>query len=381
MARKVRPIALSPARLAGHRRIERRHSLPPMIKALLVVSIVALSATIVWIGSGSVGPFVSGAVRGFGGFVGQIGNMVGSPPPTAAPAISGSPSIVAPSQPYTNLEAVDITVNIPAAVAGRGGYSVRLWDTVADKPAAIISDVPVGPTASMLLAGVTLSSGRNDIQASIVGPSGESERSAVVTWVLDQVAPKITIISPKDGSAVTANTVTIRGKTQALSAIVLRNDANGATASTDADNDGLFQLVVAVTAGVNTMSITATDPAGNAATITLGVRKGSGTLVVTLTGSIYRFSAAKLPQDATFTVVVTGPDGKPIAGATALFTVTVPGLQAIVSGEIPTDGNGAASFSTQIPPGAMPGSGLASVLVTTPTAGTGTDRKVLTTVP
>ncbi len=352
-----------------------------MIKALLVVSIVALSATIVWIGSGSVGPFVSGAVRGFGGFVGQIGNMVGSPPPTAAPAISGSPSIVAPSQPYTNLEAVDITVNIPAAVAGRGGYSVRLWDTVADKPAAIISDVPVGPTASMLLAGVTLSSGRNDIQASIVGPSGESERSAVVTWVLDQVAPKITIISPKDGSAVTANTVTIRGKTQALSAIVLRNDANGATASTDADNDGLFQLVVAVTAGVNTMSITATDPAGNAATITLGVRKGSGTLVVTLTGSIYRFSAAKLPQDATFTVVVTGPDGKPIAGATALFTVTVPGLQAIVSGEIPTDGNGAASFSTQIPPGAMPGSGLASVLVTTPTAGTGTDRKVLTTVP
>jgi Glucodextranase, domain B len=242
----------------------------------------------------------------------------------------------------------------------------------------IIAEAPVGPTAVRLIPGVTLASGRNDIQASILGPAGETERSSVVTWVLDQAIPKITIISPKDNAAVTTARVKIKGKTQARSAVVLRNDANGATASAQADTDGLFQLDVAVAAGVNGVTITATDPAGNANSLVLTLRKGSGKMIVSLTGTVYRFTASKLPRDATFTVTVTGPDGKPVAGAIALFTVTVPGLEAIVSAEIPTGSNGTASFSTQIPKGAMAGTGLASVLVTAADSSTGTDRQVLT---
>ena len=80
----------------------------------------------------------------------------------------------------------------------------------------------------------------------------------------------------------------------------------------------------------------------------------------------------------TFTVQVTDPDGKPIAGATALFTVSVPGLEAIVSGEIKTNENGTARFTTSIPKGAMKGSGLATVLVDTDEFGNLTDRQVLT---
>ena len=376
--RKVRPVAPSPVRLARHRRIERRRGLPLVAQAFLAVSIVALGATILWISSGSVGPVASGLVRGFGSFVGQIANVVSSPSPTPLPAISDSPTIVAPAQPYTNIETVDITVDLPQAVVGRTGYSVRLWVTLQDAPATVLAEVPVGPTAAMVIPNVTLASGRNDIQASILGPSGDSERSSVVTWVLDQVAPKITIISPKSGSAVTTATVTIKGTTQAQSAIVFHDDVNGATATATADKDGLFQAAVAIGAGTNSISITATDPAGNANSMVLSVRKGSGKLSVSLTGSVYRFSAAKLPQTAKFTVVVTGPDGRPVGGATVLFTVTVPGLQPIVSPEMPTGSNGTATFSTEIPKGVMSGSGLAVVLVTTANAGTGTDRQVLT---
>ena len=79
-----------------------------------------------------------------------------------------------------------------------------------------------------------------------------------------------------------------------------------------------------------------------------------------------------------FTVVVTDPGGSRLAGATALFTVTVPGLEAIVSGQILTNGSGTATFTTTIPKGAMKGSGLATVLVTTDGLGTITDRQVLT---
>ena len=51
---------------------------------------------------------------------------------------------------------------------------------------------------------------------------------------------------------------------------------------------------------------------------------------------------------------------------------------AIVSDEKMTDRNGVASFTTSIPKGAMPGAGLASVLVTTDNYGLKTDRQVLT---
>ena len=99
---------------------------------------------------------------------------------------------------------------------------------------------------------------------------------------------------------------------------------------------------------------------------------------VALTGTAYQFTARRLPKQVSFTVVVTGPDGRRVSGATALFTVTIPGLEAIVSGEIETNGSGAATFTTRIPKGALPGSGLASVLVTTDAYGQGTDRQVLT---
>jgi len=375
---KTRPVGPSPTRLARHRRIERRRGLPLGVRVFLAVSIGALSLAVLAVAAGSVGPFVSGVVRGFGGFVGEVGNLVASPSPTPAPPVGLAPSIVPPKDAYTNLETVDITVNVPPDAVGRPGYSVRLWDTAGDSPATIIAEVAVGPLAALDIPGVTLSSGRNDIQASIVGPSGETERSSVVTWVLDQAAPKITVISPKDNAAVTSARATIKGKTQARSAIVLRNDANSATASAQADADGLFEVDIAVASGVNAITITATDPAGNASSLVLTLRKGSGKMIVSLTGSVYRFTASKLPTNATFTVSVTGPDGKPVAGALALFTVTVPGLEAIVSSEIPTGGDGTASFSTQIPKGAMAGTGLASVLVTAPDSSTGTDRQVLT---
>ena len=77
-------------------------------------------------------------------------------------------------------------------------------------------------------------------------------------------------------------------------------------------------------------------------------------------------------------MTVTGPDGNVLAGATALFTLSVPGVEAIVSGEIQTNAKGVATFTTSVPSGATRGSGLATVLVTTDRAGTITDRQVIT---
>lgn len=375
---KARPVTPSPTRLARYRRIERRRNLPLPVKALFALAVGMLGIGILWTAGNAVGPIASGFVNGFGGFVDSVGNVVSSPDATAAPDVADSPEIDAPEQLYGNEETVDITVNVPPAVVGVEGYTVRLWVTLPDQEAALLKEVPVGPTSVLVIPGVKLTKGRNDIQASVEGPGGEGELSAVATWILDQSKPAIKITSPKASSSTGKDSVAVKGKTQGKSTVRLKNELTGATVTVEAGADGLFSAKIGVSSGINPITIAVTDLAGNPNSTTISVRKGSGRMGVALTGSAYRFTASKLPKNVSFTVIVTGPDGRRVAGATTLFTVTVPGLEAIVSSEILTNGSGSATFRTSIPKGAMPGSGLASVLVTTREYGQGTDRQVLT---
>ena len=134
-------------------------------------------------------------------------------------------------------------------------------------------------------------------------------------------------------------------------------------------------------AGTNGITVTVTDLAANSDSKVVTVRKGNGKLTVSLTADRYRFRATRLPADVEFTVTVVDPDGRPLADVTALFTITVPGLEPIVSPELTTAGDGTAVFQTRIARGATPGSGLASVLVETDGFGKRTDRQVLTISP
>ncbi|HKF84972.1 MAG TPA: hypothetical protein VKB30_04240 [Candidatus Limnocylindrales bacterium] len=364
--------------MSPYRNIERRRGLPLPVKAAMAASIALLSLGIVWVASGAVGPAMDGAVRGVGGFVSSVGSAVSSPEPTSAPAIADAPTVVAPLEAYTNDDVVDVTVHVPSNVAGADGYTVRLWVALKDQDPQIAQEVPVGPTSVLVIPEVELEKGRNDMQASIVGPGGESELSPVASWILDQSRPSIKISSPKDNASTSKTAVTVKGKTQANSTVRVRNDLTGASVTVVAGKDGLFEARIGIESGINTLNVTSTDPAGNPNAEVLTIRRGSGSMQVTLTGSAYRFTAKKLPRRVTLTVVVSGPDGRRVAGATALFTVTVPGLEAIVSTERPTDRSGVATFTTSIPRGALAGSGLASVLVTTPEYGQLTDRQVLT---
>jgi len=375
---KVRPVEPAPTRLSHYRRLERRRGLPFAAKALLATSIVVMGGFILWAGSGGVGPFLASVVRGFGGFVESVGTAVGSAAPTRAPLVSDAPVITAPGQPYTNAETIDVTVTVPAAVAGETGYSVRLYVALPDAAAAVVSEAPVGAASVLVIPDVALVKGPNNLQASIRGPGGESDLSAVATWIFDNVKPMVSIVSPRNGQAISKSPTTIKGKTQGRSTVRLTNNVNGAITTVGAGSDGLWEARIAIGEGLNTITITVTDLAGNVNTGTLDLRRGSGELRANLTGSAYRFRAKSLPTQVSFTVVVTDPGGSRLAGATALFAVSVPGLEPIVSGEIRTDGTGTATFPTNIPRGVMKGSGLATVLITTDGLGSITDRQVLT---
>ena len=78
-----------------------------------------------------------------------------------------------------------------------------------------------------------------------MGPAGESERSAVATWVLDQSKPKVSVISPKNNAQVKKAVVTVKGKSQAGAEIRLQNAANGAIATTVVGKDNLWETTLA----------------------------------------------------------------------------------------------------------------------------------------
>jgi hypothetical protein len=212
---------------------------------------------------------------------------------------------------------------------------------------------------------------------SITGPGGESDHSAVVRYVFDDAPPKITVTSPKNNAVINAKAVTIKGKTQARTTLLARNDANGSSVAGTAESDGTFTLSVALATGVNTITVTGTDPAGNTSQASVTVKRGTGKLAVALTASTYTIKHSKLPEPVTLTAAVSDPDGHALVGAGVTFTLSMPGIPT-VSIDGTTGSDGTATFKTTVPKGADVGQGSATVLVTTTDYGSAQDYTVIT---
>jgi hypothetical protein len=374
---KVRPRAPGPTRLSVHRPIQRDRGLPIIAKLGLVAAVALLGVMVLYLGAGGLGGVVGGIGASLSGFVTSI-TAAPTPKPSVI-AVSDPPSLQQPVEPYTAEATVDLVVSVPSEVAGDPSSRIRIYLALKDQAPAPIQEAPVASTAQTVIP-VELTKGINDFSVTIVGPGGESDPSPVVRYVLDQAPAKITIYSPKEGGVVNGATVEISGKTQARSTLIARNAANGSSTSGLAGTDGLFTLSLGISTGTNEITITGTDPAGNAKDMLLTVRRGSGQLTVVLGSSAYRLSVAKLPQDMTLTAAASDPDGNPLVGADVTFTLSIPGIPTVTQ-DLLTDDQGRASFTTAVPEGADPGQGSATILLTSEEFGSTQDYTVITIEP
>jgi hypothetical protein len=346
-------------------------------RLLLAIAVASLGVAVLLVATGGFARVASAIGSSFTGFV---GNITATPVPSAAdPVAADSPVLEMPDEPYTNQPTVDLQGTVPASVAGDPGSRIRIYVAIGDGDPGIVTEVPVGETQRFVVPNVALSAGTNTFTATIVGPTDlESEASAAVSYILDTSKPRITVSSPKANAVVNGKTVTINGQTQARSTVSARNAATNGTVSALADGKGAFTVVVPLGTGSNTIQITATDPAGNANTANVTVRRGTGALTAKLAASTYQVKRSILPEPVTLTVTVTDPDGRALAGAKVTFTLAVPGVPAIASSQLTTGANGRASFTTTIPRGATKGQSSATVIVDTDTLGHTTDRTVIT---
>jgi hypothetical protein len=372
----ARPAAPSIQRVRAHRGMEaRRRGLPLAARAILAISVVALGGAVFLSATGGIGPLVASLGRSLDDAFGRL-TATTTPAPTELVA-TDAPIIAAPTRPYTNEASATLRITVPVAVVGTSAI-VRVYVALEGLTLTPVAEAAVGDTTQVAVA-VDLTKGRNDFSATIVQGGVESAEAPIVTIFLDQSPPKITISSPKPDATVADRAVTVVGTTQADSDVVAHNTTTGTTVAGQADGDGAFSIQVPIQQGPNDIDITATDPAGNSTTKTLTVKQGSGDIHAHLTSSLYTVHVSSPPSSLQLTVRVTDPDGAPLAGATATFTLQIPGLQPI-SGTVVTDASGRASFTTSLVGQMKKGTGLATVLVTYPGFGDTTDRVSLTFV-
>jgi glucodextranase-like protein len=374
---KVKPRTPGPTRLSGHRPVKRHNGLPMIFRVGLIAAVFALGFGVVYLGLGGLGFLVGGVGSTLGGFVSGV---TSTPSPRATiPSITDPPSLQQPSEPYTSEPTVDLVVTVPPGVAGDQVHKIRVYLTLPDQAPTAIQDAPISAAARTVIPGVELTNGINDFTVSIVGPAGESEPSLVVRYVLDSAPPKITITSPKTNAIVNGKAVTLKGKTQARTTLLARNEANGSSVGGTAESDGTFTLSLALSPGTNTIAITGTDPAGNLTEMKLSIRRGSGELAVALGASVHQIKRSRLPEPVTLSATVADPDGNPLPGVDVTFTLSIPGVGPITF-DTKSASNGKASFRTNVPKGATLGSGSATVLVRSSEFGSANDSTVISIV-
>jgi Glucodextranase, domain B len=301
------------------------------------------------------------AVADFGHTLKNVFGAVAGPGVTASPSAEARPNpphLVVPSNDYTNQPAWDVTGFAPASEVG-SAYSVRVYVN-----GQVAGQQQLGPTADFTVPAVPIPKGRCTITATIVGPGGESAQSAPISVAFDNVPPAVVLSAPTDGAVVNGGTVTVSGRTQTGSTVVIRNDNTRKSASAVAVN-ALFSIPVALGPGPNNLTLTATDPAGNSTTKKLTVIGGTGQTTVSLHLSNARLATTSLPKTISMSVTVLDMNGAPLDGAQVAFTLQVPGLPPVTFDA--TTSGGQATWSTTIPKdGVTTGAALVTVLVTTP---------------
>jgi hypothetical protein len=373
---KPRPHAPAPGRLAAHRRIERGPGIALPFRLLAGLAVVALGVGVLLVANGGLGKVASVVGSSFSGLVADL-----TKPPAPSPTdlvVADPPSLDPPDEPYTNQPTVDLTGTVPPAVAGQAETTIRIYLSIGNGNPGVTREIAVSTSQRFLVPGLTLSKGANTFTATVIGPSGESDASAAVTFILDTSKPKITLSAPKANAVINAKSVQVVGVTQARSALSLRNQTTNATVAGAADAKGAFTIAVPIGSGSNTVQITATDPAGNVNTATLTVRRGTGELAANVSASFYQVTLSRLPESVRLFVTVTDPDGRALADASVTFTLAVPGVPAIASSTLTTSSTGRASFTTTIPKGATAGQCSITAIVHTTDFGDTTDRTVIT---
>lgn len=159
--------------------------------------------------------------------------------------------------------------------------SVTVSGSAADTAPGTVSSVTVNGgsatgTTSWSKSGVSLASeGNNTITAIATDNASQASSPASITVYRDTTAPSVSISSPAEGTVTSSSTATISGTASDNSGGSGLSSVSSSTGSSVSGTSS-WSTTVNLSSGSNTITITATDCAGNTATQSVGIVYQSG---------------------------------------------------------------------------------------------------------
>lgn len=175
---------------------------------------------------------------------------------TVARATSG-PSLVITSPvdgSATNVQTIPVTGTVSDSVSTVSGVTVN--------------GVQAAVTGGTFSASVTLSNGQNTITV-VAGNAVGLSTTEIVAVTLDTDNPVLNVTSPTDGAILSSNTVPVSGTATDATSGIASLTVNGATVPVG--TDGSFSANVAMPDGAGSITVTATDRAGNTTQVTRSI--------------------------------------------------------------------------------------------------------------
>lgn len=167
---------------------------------------------------------------------------------------------------YTNTATLNISGNASAA---SGIQSV----TVNGQNVSVMAD---GSFSTAL----TLVAGANPVTVIATDNAG-SQKSDLRTIYYDPIAPQLTVPAPADNSTTTTSFVTVSGSVSETSTVAVSNNSGSPQFATISGNN--FTATVNLASGVNTITIVATDLAGNTSSAKRTVTYNTAKLTLAVT--------------------------------------------------------------------------------------------------
>ncbi len=131
--------------------------------------------------------------------------------------------------------------------------------------------------------GTALADGSHTVKIDASDNDGNAATQKSVTFKVDTVPPTLSVTAPTDGMITNSPAVTVTGTTNdaTSSPVTVTVRLNSGTAeSVTVNSDGSFSKALTLNAGVNTITVVATDSAGKSTTVTRTVTLDTGAPVI-----------------------------------------------------------------------------------------------------
>ena len=116
-----------------------------------------------------------------------------------------------------------------------------------------------------------LSDGSHTVKIDASDYDGNAATQKSVTFKVDTVPPTLSVTSPANGLVTNASALTVKGTTNDVTSSPVKVTIklnNGTAESVTVGTDGSFSKALTLVAGVNTITVVATDSAGKSTTVT-----------------------------------------------------------------------------------------------------------------